>query len=138
MKAQDVCPHCGNKLQPVMAKTFEELKEKPFLSIAETCKLIGISRRTVYRMLERGELIVGKAGKRTIIRRSDLDKLFDQPRSQAESKKSAPSQQQEKISKKSKTSPATDNPISESASQRHPIISNQLNLFEEYSDQHQP
>lgn len=59
------------KNQPI-----EELKAKAFLSITETCKLMGISRRTVYRMIERGELITGKAGKRTIIRRSDLDKLF--------------------------------------------------------------
>ncbi len=33
-------------------------------------------------MIERGELITGKAGKRTIIRRSDLELvLFNQPRS---------------------------------------------------------
>lgn len=64
------------KNQPI-----EELKAKAFLSIADTCKLVGISRRTVYRMIERGELIKGKAGKRTIIRRSDLEQLlFEQPR----------------------------------------------------------
>ena len=46
--------------------------------------MIGISRRTVYRMIERGELITGKAGKRTIIRRSDLEQLlFEQPRTVA-------------------------------------------------------
>jgi excisionase family DNA binding protein len=60
-------------LQPI-----NELKAKEFLSIAETCKLMGISRRTVYRMIGRGELITGKAGNRTILRRSDLDKLFEQ------------------------------------------------------------
>ena len=64
------------KNQPI-----EELKTKAFLSIADTCKLVGISRRTVYRMIERGELIAGKAGKRTIIRRSDLEQLlFEIPR----------------------------------------------------------
>jgi len=61
------------KTQPI-----EILKAKVFLSIADTCKLIGISRRTVYRMIQRGELTKGKAGNRTIIRRADLDKLFDQ------------------------------------------------------------
>jgi len=59
------------KNQPI-----EELTAKAFLSISETCKLIGISRRTVYRLIERGELITGKAGKRTIIRRSDLERLL--------------------------------------------------------------
>ncbi len=60
------------KIQPI-----EELKAKPFLSISETCKLLGISRRTIYRMIERGELNTGKAGRRTILRRSDLEKIFD-------------------------------------------------------------
>ncbi len=63
----------------IKTKPIEELKAKVFLSISDTCKLVGISRRTIYRMIQRGELIIGKAGKRTIIKRSDLDKLFDQP-----------------------------------------------------------
>jgi excisionase family DNA binding protein len=63
------------KNQPI-----EVLNAKAFLSIAETCKLVGISRRTVYRMIDRGELNIGKAGKRSIIRRSDLELLlFEQP-----------------------------------------------------------
>lgn len=62
--------------QRIKNQPIEELKAKAFLSIAETCKLIGISRRTIYRMIERGEVIKGKAGKRTILRRSDLDKLI--------------------------------------------------------------
>jgi excisionase family DNA binding protein len=60
----------------VIVKPIEELKAKPFLSIAETSKLLGISRRTIYRMFERGELRGGKAGKRVIIQRSDIDRLF--------------------------------------------------------------
>jgi excisionase family DNA binding protein len=50
--------------------------EKEFLSIQETCKLLGISRRTVYRMFDRGEIKKGKAGTRTLIKRSEIDKLF--------------------------------------------------------------
>lgn len=82
------------KNQPI-----EELKAKAFLSIADTCKLIGISRRTVYRIIERGELITGKAGKRTIIRRSDLEQLlFEQPRTLAPQPESSPEQMQFDIS----------------------------------------
>lgn len=66
--------------QQILTKPLEELKAKAYLSISDTCNLVGISRRTIYRMIERGELIVGKAGKRTIIRRSDLDLLFAPPR----------------------------------------------------------
>jgi excisionase family DNA binding protein len=74
----------NKQTQQIKNQPIEELKAKAFLSIADTCKLIGISRRTVYRMIERGELITGKAGKRTIIRRSDLEQLlFEQPRTVA-------------------------------------------------------
>ena len=92
IEVQRICQHCGNEFtarttvtrfcshrcasaahkQKVRAgkveqsnkqtQPIEELKAKAFLSIADTCKLIGISRRTVYRMIERGELITGKAG----------------------------------------------------------------------------
>jgi excisionase family DNA binding protein len=50
--------------------------EKEILSVKETCTLLGISRRTVYRMFDRGELKKGKAGTRTLIKRSEVDKLF--------------------------------------------------------------
>ncbi|MFN7494292.1 MAG: helix-turn-helix domain-containing protein [Cyclobacteriaceae bacterium] len=71
----------NKETQRIKSEPIEQLKAKAFLSIADTCKLIGISRRTVYRLIERGELITGKAGKRTIIRRSDLEQLlFEQPR----------------------------------------------------------
>jgi len=81
----------------IKSQPIEQLKAKAFLSIAETCTLIGISRRTVYRMIERGELITGKAGKRTIIRRSDLEKLiFEKPRTVTpQPKEIAESQKQE-------------------------------------------
>lgn len=66
----------NNETERIKTKPIEDLKAKAFLSITETCKLVGISRRTVYRMMERGELITGKAGKRTIVRRSDLEQLL--------------------------------------------------------------
>lgn len=66
----------NKETQRIKAHPIEELKAKAFLSIAETCKLIGISRRTIYRIIERGELATGKAGKRTILRRSDLEQLL--------------------------------------------------------------
>jgi excisionase family DNA binding protein len=62
--------------EAVKAKPIEDLKAKEFLSILETCKVLGISRRTIYRMFKRGEIKTGKAGTRSIIKRSELDKLF--------------------------------------------------------------
>jgi excisionase family DNA binding protein len=85
----------NRQTQQIRNQPIEELKAKAFLSIADTCKLVGISRRTVYRLIERGELIIGKAGKRTIIRRSDLEQLlFEQPRTAAPQPESQPEQMQ--------------------------------------------
>jgi excisionase family DNA binding protein len=74
----------NTETRKIKTKSVEELKVKPFLSIMETCILLGISRRTLYRMMGRGEINAGKAGKRTIIRRSDLDKLFEHPQPENE------------------------------------------------------
>lgn len=63
----------------IISQPIEELKIKPFLSITDTSKILGVSRRTIYRMIERKELIIAKAGTRTIIRRSDIDDLFGKP-----------------------------------------------------------
>jgi len=51
-----------------------------YLSIAETCKLTGVSRSNLYRMILRGELFIAKIGTRIIIRRSDIEKIFDRPK----------------------------------------------------------
>lgn len=59
-------------------KPIEELKAKEFLNISETCQLLGISRWTVWRAIKAGELVAVKIGRRTIIKRIDLDKLFEQ------------------------------------------------------------
>jgi excisionase family DNA binding protein len=67
----------NNETKAIITKPIEEIKAKAYLSIAETSKLLGISRRTIYRMLERGDLKTGKAGKRTIIQRADIDNLFN-------------------------------------------------------------
>lgn len=62
----------------VRLKPIESLNIKPFLSIAETCQLLGVSRSTLHRMIKRGELTIGKLGNRTIIQRSEVNKFFEQ------------------------------------------------------------
>lgn len=65
--------------QRVILQPVKELKGKEFLSITEACKLLGVSRWTVWRSIKKKELNYGKIGNRTIIRRSDVDKLFEKP-----------------------------------------------------------
>lgn len=57
-------------------KPMEDLKTKDFLSITETCQLLTISRWTIWRAIRNQELTAAKIGRRTLIRRSDLDHLF--------------------------------------------------------------
>jgi excisionase family DNA binding protein len=58
----------------------EELKAKEFLSVREVAKLIGSSRQTVYNLINSGKLnAVNLWKKKTIVRRKDIEKLFEQP-----------------------------------------------------------
>ena len=52
------------------------LPQKPFLSVKEACALLGASRWTVYRMIEKDQLQASKLGSRTIIKREAIDNLF--------------------------------------------------------------
>ncbi len=57
----------------------EELKAKEFLSVTEVSKLIGCSRQNIYKLINSGRLkATNILEKKTIVRRSDLDKLFDE------------------------------------------------------------
>ncbi|WP_232424347.1 helix-turn-helix domain-containing protein [Flavobacterium sp. WG21] len=58
---------------------FEALKAKDYIDVNVASNLLGISRRTIYRLIERGELDIAKFGRRTIIRRCDLDSFFAIP-----------------------------------------------------------
>lgn len=57
----------------------QAIREKDFLSIKQAGLLFGISRSTIYRIVSRGQLDIGKFGKRTVIRRCDLDSFFALP-----------------------------------------------------------
>ncbi|HRF16464.1 MAG TPA: excisionase family DNA-binding protein, partial [Bacteroidia bacterium] len=50
--------------------------QKEFLSVQETCQLIGASRWTIYRLIDAGSLKASKLGSRTIIPRTEINNLF--------------------------------------------------------------
>lgn len=54
----------------------EQLKDKDYLSVEETCKLLGASHMTIYRQIKAGNIRAAKIGSRTIIKRTEIDKLF--------------------------------------------------------------
>ena len=53
-----------------------QLEKRDFLSIQETSKLIGISERTLFRLIKSSCIKTTKLGRRTIIQRSSIDQLF--------------------------------------------------------------
>ena len=59
-----------------VTQPMESLKAKEFLSIEETCKLIGISRMTLYRQIQNKKIKPRKIGRRVIIKRSEIDHLL--------------------------------------------------------------
>lgn len=65
--------------EAIINKPHSDLNAKAFLSIAESSKLLGVSRSTLNRMIKRGEIRFAKVGKRTIIRRADIDTIFELP-----------------------------------------------------------
>ena len=55
----------------------DTLKDKQFLSPLEAAKLLGVCRSTIYNYLGLQELKAKQFRGKTIIRRSDIEKLFD-------------------------------------------------------------
>ncbi|PWJ42238.1 excisionase family DNA-binding protein [Sediminitomix flava] len=55
----------------------QEIQIKEFLSIKEASILIGASRWTLNRLINADKLKVTRLGRKIIIKRSDLDKIFN-------------------------------------------------------------
>jgi len=72
----------SKKIEVAIQKDFEEkpfnpiVNQKEFLSVKETCQLIGASRWTIYRLIDGGNLKASKLGSRTIIARNEINNLF--------------------------------------------------------------
>ncbi len=55
---------------------FEVLNAKPFLNVDEVSTLIGVSTRTIYRLIKNEEILVKKVGRRTIITKDEIKRYF--------------------------------------------------------------
>lgn len=70
----------NKETQRILSKPVEELKLKEFLTVRDVAKLLNCSLRTTYRLIELGNIrAVNIAQRKTLVKRSDLDKLFEQP-----------------------------------------------------------
>jgi excisionase family DNA binding protein len=57
-------------------KPLAEIKARDYWSISEVCTLTGVSRWTIWRQINNGNLPAAKLGKRILIRKADLEALF--------------------------------------------------------------
>lgn len=70
----------NKETQRIKNQPIEELKAKEFLTVTQVSKLIGCSRQNVYNLINTGKLkAINILLKKTIVKRSDLNKLFEQP-----------------------------------------------------------
>jgi len=60
-----------------ISDAYEKIKNKEFLSVSETAILLSVGRVTVYRYLHDGLLKAFQTAGKTLIRRADIDSLFD-------------------------------------------------------------
>ena len=74
ISANDEEPQTLQSLQTV--QPLLNLKTKEFLSVQEAADLLGASRWTIQRLVQRNVLSVAKLGRRTILKRSEIDNLF--------------------------------------------------------------
>ena len=63
----------------IIVKPIEDIRAKENLNIADASKLLGVSRWTIWRAIGSGGLHAVKLGRRTLIRRSDIERLFESP-----------------------------------------------------------
>ena len=67
----------NTETKQIKTKPIEELKAREFLTVTQVSKLIGCSRQNVYNLINTGKLkATNILLKKTIVKRSDLDKLF--------------------------------------------------------------
>ena len=65
------------EVQEIKARPIEEIKAKEFLTARDAAKLLNCSTRTIYRLINKKRLPAVNLGERqTIIKRSEIDKLF--------------------------------------------------------------
>jgi excisionase family DNA binding protein len=60
----------------MMEENLERLSKYPFLNVNQVCLMLGISRRTLYRMMNKNQISFTKLGGRTIFMRESIYDLF--------------------------------------------------------------
>lgn len=87
----------NQETQRIKNQSIDELKAKEFLTVRDIATLLNSSLRTVYRLIEEGKIkAVNIAQRKTLIKRSDLDRLFKEP-SKRQSPEGIPDEQKQEL-----------------------------------------
>jgi excisionase family DNA binding protein len=67
----------NSQMQAIRMKPIEDLKAKEFLTVKDVSKLLNCSIRTAYYLISNGNIkAVNIAKRKTLIKRSEIDRLF--------------------------------------------------------------
>jgi len=73
----------NTETKQIKTKPIEELKAKEFLTVREVARLLNCSLRSAYYYIENGTIKAVNLGQRiTRVKRSEIDKLFEQPQTE--------------------------------------------------------
>lgn len=80
-RKRDAAIKANNQIveKKIEEKPIERIKDKPFLTIAEAAIYLGVTRPTVYVYIKRGELKVIRLGFKYLLKKEDIDELFNHP-----------------------------------------------------------
>lgn len=68
----------NKETQAIKNYAAENLKDREFLTVTQAAKVIGCSRRNIYKMIKANKLFATNIlEKKTIIKRTEIDKLFE-------------------------------------------------------------
>lgn len=89
----------NKETQRIKSQPIEELKAKEFLTVRDVASLLNCSVRSAYYYIESGTIKAVNLGQRiTRVKRSDIDKLFEQPQPVTPQPEKQPEQKQFDIS----------------------------------------
>jgi len=89
----------NTETQKVRAKSINDIKIKEFLTVRDVAILLNCSLRTTYRLIEEGNIkAVNLSKRKTLVKRSNIDRLFEQPRTNTPQAKIVTDHREYKIS----------------------------------------
>lgn len=82
-KKEKIQQHASSTIIDISEHSFDSLNSKEYLKVKEVSLLLGLCRQTVYNLIYSGQLKASKISPRiTLIKRSDIDEMFDQAKSE--------------------------------------------------------